>query len=214
MITDPNKEYVIFHDGKYGKSVYTCTIENALKCVEEAAANYGDDFETLYAAYLTRATGPTLYPANVFNYAMRELVEKQIDEGMPQMRTLFYGRIVPEGEDTRPIVTLQPEWQEEFVVWCFKNRLTPGKISPTDYASGINPVADLSFLAPVLDRFKNGIVLVDSTYLGGVEELYVLRQNKWQERARFINVMSRYISFLNTWAQGTWDILEVQKTAD
>jgi hypothetical protein len=137
-----------------------------------------------------------------------------VSEGEPmrRMRTMFYGSGPRDGEDSRPEVHANKEWQRDVVMWCFENKLDLAKCSTNELLAH-NPMETLPFLAPALARFPRGLKIVDEADYEATEELYVLRKNSWKETASTLNVVGRYIRFLNTWSSGDWDTLRVNDKA-
>lgn len=206
MIPD-NTGYVIVHNDRHGSAAYACTVENALKLVNEAAAEYGS-IEGVYEDYVKQKEGQALRPISWLTEALKEVLNLSEGSPMRRMRIMFYGARPRDGEDLRPEALFDKEWQRALVLWCFEHKVDLATCSTNELLSH-NPMATLPFLAPAVARFPRGLKLVDDLYYDAAEELHVLRKNSWKETASTLNVVGRYLRFLNTWSGMYWDTLRV-----
>lgn len=204
------KPHAILDMGKHATSLYTASVENALKLVNQAAADFPT--VTALAAELAEPRGPdapALVGTRWLPDALQEVLDNVPGAELRYLRSRFHGQSASD-EDTRPVVLLDGAWQQELVLFMFEHKLGQ---SVKSMAIEQQQLAweKLAFLAPARARLPNGIRIIEDYILEGASELKVLRANRWKDTASEENVIGRYIRFLNAWTNGRWDLLAIEE---
>lgn len=214
MISDNGKN-VIYHEGKHGVDIYRATIPNAVKLINEMLEEAPDLEHALKAYEDSRQasyTGPALRIAENMAKALSSVLHAEEGSNLSVLQGVVYGPPPKDEPDTRPTVVVTTAWKQELILWMFKHDLTEAALK-TASAARLNesrPVEELSFLSPLATRLNNGVRFMGRDYYEGAAEARVLLRASWKEDALELNVITRYIRFLNDWAGGRWDVLPIQ----
>lgn len=207
MIRDNGKHLIVQH-GTHGTALYPCTVETALALVDEALKN-APELATLYvASAVTEPAGPKLLAAEPVRNALVEVLTTAPGRPLPQLQRL--AARTSAAQAPAPLVA-QPQWAEELVLWAFRNKLSADSLAraDADELARAQPVEQLSFLAPLRERYPQGLQLVPEYLLEGVYSLAVLRRNRWKEASPEHRVVAYHVDFLQSWAEGRWEIVAV-----
>lgn len=209
-----NGSHVITHKYKHGDSVYRCTLANAQKLLDDCLKNYAPDLGELAEQLKTETR-----PVRPFEWLVKALLEvRDMKESPVRLRMVLFGAgpKLRDDPDPRPVPVISKEMQDELVLFFFRNRfdlsMLDGRLAPKlDMVTAC--WNSLSFLEPARQRLagKGGpdVLFIENHMSEGYDALQVLVRNRWKEDAREERVVGQFVTFLNEWGVGTWDVLHV-----
>lgn len=190
-------------------ALYAGTVENALALFEQHVSALPPEVVEVAESH-GRADAPAYFPPQLISEALHEVLVLAAGEPSRKLRSLLHGPAPRTGEDTRPVVLVQTDWKIELAVYMVANKLTIDTLTTHCSKSLLEQSRvehTLSFLAPFVARFPNGIKYVTyKDYLEMAEAYRVIRKGLWKVDAPVNGIVSRICRFIDDYLVDKRDI--------
>lgn len=194
---DDSKQFKIISHGYGAFSVSDCTLENAIKLLDENLANIGSHISDAAAAMQDKTKYVVGTEAVV--RCLRELLATKVGQEIPLTARLLHGK--PTAESPVPTLVFSNEHLMQLLTWGQSNDIEWANlhrlVEKASYdLESINPTG-LFVLDGIYKRAgEREVVFIDKDILDTADELAVLQRGKWKDTAKLSNVVQRYLTFI------------------
>ena len=194
---DDSKQFKIISHGYGAFSVSDCTLENAIKLLNENLANVGSHISDA-AASLQDKTKYVVCTDGVVR-SLRELMAAKVGQEIPLTARLLHGKPTP--ESPVPAVVFSNEHLTALLAWAQLNDIGWSDLNRlVEKASydleSLHP-KELFVLAGVYKRAgEREVVFIDKDVMETADDLAALQRGKWKDTAKLSNVVQRYLTFI------------------
>lgn len=222
MTPDAGQHVIICRS--YGNfDAYECTLANARAILENYLGDLCTEIRTLHEALSDKSKkGDYLVVKTLVDESIKEILTLDVGASTRHLRKLIHGGApgTKSGQaDERPEVLVTQALKDELVLWAFKVKKEPQKLTgmSADELSKLEPHKTLSFLAGVVERAKGRpLVYADGWALDAAQELQQLQTGTWKADAAEHRVVQRYLQFVREYlvdrSDTDYDVTELRAT--
>lgn len=196
MIND-GSNFKIVSSGYGAFSVEDCTVDNAQALLESNLSNL--DAHIVEAATAIRDKTGYVVNTDLVGGALQELLSADIGQELPKVTRMIHGKPV-EGKTIKTIV-FEDQHLIKLMLWAKANGVARNNLKElTSRASykleEMNPMSFFLFDGIYKRAGEKKLIFLDDDTIEAVEELAILKKNKWKATARESGVVQRYLTFI------------------
>lgn len=194
---DDSKQFKIISHGYGAFSVSDCTLENAIKLLNENLSNVGSHISDAAAALQDKTK--YVVSTDLVVRSLREIMAAKVGQEIPLSARLLHGK--PTTESPVPPMVFSNEHLTALLTWAQLN-----DIGWSDLNRLVEKASyDLESLHPNELFLLNGVykragerevVFIDKDVMETADELAELQRGKWKDTAKLSNVVQSYLTFI------------------
>lgn len=197
MIND-GSNFKIVSSGYGAFSVQDCTVDNAQALLECNLSNL--DAHIVEAADAIRdKTGYVVNTSSVVG-ALQELLSADIGQDLPKVTRMIHGKPA-EGQTIKTIV-FEDQHLIKLMVWAKANGVARNNLKELTSRAGykleeMNPMSFFLFDGIYKRAGEKKLIFLEDETIEAIEELAILKKNKWKATAKESGVVQRYLTFIS-----------------